>query len=487
MVEEIDKQRELDLAFLRRLKRQPPAGIAKVNVVHLVLLTLLLAPLLALEYYLTTQGGFVTGTCVTAVFFTAYVCSYVFSVKHHNETRLLLDRAKIERSLTSYQTPVESTHWIAAMLDFFWEDLIEEKIATNVYNVISEKIAANKPAFVSKMEIESCGFGSTPPSVQNFVVLGTDDKELKVVEFDVDFHGKDFRLIIKAVGSDDYMLLKNRSFSIKITALGFRFRARAYIHKSANLVFATAASKPTFYLFDTHMMGISPKAIPFFNFKDFVEKTFEKVLVEPKRQCIPLEEKILGPMPEPQSGTLSIKVKQIVDLLDMQNKNTSVQEGEDEDGKEVESIGRPIRPQIVVSTDLNTYKSAVKSVTRDEGRGTCAVGETFDVKVYFGKGTVEILVVDANNDFKRMGMCVLNFALSKGRCTTWWTDTTPTGLPMCAKFNEDGKPWELFLPLKGKIFTQRDDRPSLVDNHPFPHLSRSLRAALLYSKKVSFH
>ena len=178
---------------------------------------------------------------------------------------------------------------------------------------------------------------------------------MKVVEFDVDFHGKDFRLIIKAVGSDDYMLLKNRSFSIKITALGFRFRARAYIHKSANLVFATAASKPTFYLFDTHMMGISPKAIPFFNFKDFVEKTFEKVLVEPKRQCIPLEEKILGPMPEPQSGTLSIKVKQIVDLLDMQNKNTSVQEGEDEDGKEVESIGRPIRPQIVVSTDPNTY------------------------------------------------------------------------------------------------------------------------------------
>ena len=36
------------------------------------------------------------------------------------------------------------------------------------------------------------------------------------------------------------MLLRGRHFSIKITALGFKFRARLYIHKKANMMFVTA-------------------------------------------------------------------------------------------------------------------------------------------------------------------------------------------------------------------------------------------------------
>ena len=272
--------------------------------------------------------------------------------------------------------------------------MIEEKVASNVYKVLQDKINDKKPAFVSSMEIEACGFGSTPPHLNNFVVQGTSDPDLKVMELDVDFNGRDFRLVIKAQGSEDYLLLKNRHFSFKITALGLRLRARAYLHKKANMMFLTVVNKPDFYLFDPHMMGISPKAIPFFNMKEFLELRLEEALVEPKRIPLPLEEKILGSMPEPQKGLFQVKVVSCEDLpVTLAGANAN----------------KTIKPQVVVSTDLNTYKSHVMEGASPQ------VNETFHVEVDTGAGQVDLLVVDANNHNKRLGTASFNFRLARAQ------------------------------------------------------------------------
>ena len=378
-----------DKAFVAKLKKQKPAGLAKISFGKIFLVTLVLGPLMWLEHYLVGKGTF-----VTSIFLTVYICSHVFEVKAHNATSLMLHRAKIERALISNVTPVESTAWLAAFLNSFWEELIEEKVASNVYKVISDKISEKKPAFVSKMEIESLDFGSTPPNVNNFQVHGTDDPDLKVMEFDVDFNGEDFRLIIKAVGSDEYMLLRGRHFSIKITALGFKFRARLYIHKKANMMFVTAVTRPQFYLFDSHMAGLSPKAIPFFNVRDFLESGFEKALVEPKRLAMLMEEKVLGPLPsEPRGGKFTLRVHACEDLP-------------------ATSITSKTLPQVVVSTDLNTFKSKVLEGVDPE------VGESYEIDILGGNSNVEILVIDVNNNNKRMGTARFDLSVSRGNCTT---------------------------------------------------------------------
>lgn len=409
-----------DEALLRALKKESPSGTASVSLVKVFLVALGLAPLIYLEHYLVGKGTYFTG-----ILLTVYICAHVFDVKAQNATNALLYRAKIERALTGYSTPLESTLWLSAFLDSFWEELIEEKVATNVYQAISQKIAEKKPSFVSTMEIEACGFGSNPPSINNFVVLGTKDPNLKVLEFDVDFNGKDFRLIIKAVGADEYMLLRGRHFSIKITALGFKFRVRLYIHKTANMMFVTAVNRPSFYLFDSHMAGLSPKAIPFFNVKDFLETGFEKALVEPKRVALLMEEKVLGPLPvEPNGGKFKLRIHSCESLPVTSRKSKTL-------------------PQVVVSTDLNTFKSKILEGTDP------AVDESYEIEVDGGKSNVEILVIDVNNSNKRMGTASFDLAMTRGNCTTLWTETKD-GLPLCKKLEEEEENgWELDLPLKG--------------------------------------
>ncbi|QDZ18261.1 C2 domain-containing protein [Chloropicon primus] len=411
--------KEEDKAFVRRLKKQSTKN-ARVRYGKIFGVALLLAPLIWLEHYLVGQGTYFTG-----ILLTVYICSHVFDVKAQNARDDLLDRAKIERALTSYKTPNESTLWLGAFMDSFWEDLIEEKIATIVYDAISGIIAEKKPAFVSKMEIESCGFGSNPPNVNNFVVQGTDDPDLKVMEFDVDFNGKDFRLIIKAIGADEYMLLKGRHFSVKLTALGFKFRARLYIHKGTNMLFITAVNRPKFYLFDSHMAGISPKAIPFFNVKDFLESSFEKAIVEPKRVVLLMEEIILGRLPaEPHGGKLKLQVRSCESIP-------------------VSDAKYLMMPQIVVSTDLNTFRSKVLKGSDPD------VDESYDIEVNGAKGCVELLVIDVNNDNARIGTSRFDFAIARGNCTTIWTENV-AGLPMCKKLEEEEEEgWEADLPIKG--------------------------------------
>ena len=202
------------------------SGVARVLLLAVLLVALEIArPLVVAEFGDVAARACFFGACLA----TALVFLGLSSNTREADLERLLHRAKIERSITTFKTPVESTHWIASLFDAFWEDLIEEKAGSIVYNVLQNKINEKKPAFVSTMEVEAMGFGSTPPHLNNFVVQGTSDPNLKVLEFDLDFNGRDFRLVIKAQGSDEYLLLKNRHFSFKITALGIRFRVRVYV------------------------------------------------------------------------------------------------------------------------------------------------------------------------------------------------------------------------------------------------------------------
>ena len=77
------------------------------------------------------------------------------------------------------------------------------------------------------------------------------------------------------------------------------------------------------------------------------------------------------------------------------------------------------------------------------------MGESYEIDILGGNSNVEILVIDVNNNNKRMGTARFDLSVSRGNCTTLWTQNQ-AGLPMCKKLDqEDAKGWDVELPLQG--------------------------------------
>ena len=157
--------------------------------------------------------------------------------------RQLKRRLELERSFNTVETPKESAYWLNKFVKAYWQDALEPLLADVLYKRLSKMIQKARPSFVKQIDFDAFTLGTSPPRLDNFRILGrTGNVEpggagdsTKSLEFDVDFTATDFRWVLRAVGGDEYKIIKNANFTFSIVSLEIRLRIRLYLFDSSNI------------------------------------------------------------------------------------------------------------------------------------------------------------------------------------------------------------------------------------------------------------
>ena len=157
--------------------------------------------------------------------------------------RQLKRRLELERSFNTVETPKESAYWLNKFVKAYWQDALEPLLADVLYKRLSKMIQKARPSFVKQIDFDAFTLGTSPPRLDNFRILGrTGNVEpggvgdsAKSLEFDVDFTATDFRWVLRAVGGDEYKIIKNANFTFSIVSLEIRLRIRLYLFDSSNI------------------------------------------------------------------------------------------------------------------------------------------------------------------------------------------------------------------------------------------------------------
>ena len=155
--------------------------------------------------------------------------------------RQLKRRLELERSFNTVETP-RSAYWLNKFVSVL-AGCVGTLLADVLYKRLSKMIQKARPSFVKQIDFDAFTLGTSPLRLDNFRILGrTGNVEpggvgdsAKSLEFDVDFTATDFRWVLRAVGGDEYKIIKNANFTFSIVSLEIRLRIRLYLFDSSNI------------------------------------------------------------------------------------------------------------------------------------------------------------------------------------------------------------------------------------------------------------
>ena len=410
------------------------------------LLIILLSLLAVAEHLLILKGTF-----VCAVLITTYVVTHFLEKRREAHFKTTVRRAKLERNFSAACTPLESTQWINKSLSVYWGPILEKYIAGMAYASVDKAISSSKPSFLESIVVDSFTLGTRPPTVNNMQVVDTSLDDVFALEFEVDYNGEDFRFLLRAIGAEDSMLLKGRTFGFNITSFGMRAKARAYLHNTAPIVWICLTEPPSIYEFDVRALGIQPSAIPFFNIKKFLQATLASALVDPMRIALPLEP-ILYKMPKTVLGKVNCVLVSCQDLR-------------------ITHMERLPKAKVVFECGDSTFSAKTSKAGKDvdfgEPLGFASPGqpvspgrrrgERLALYVETDPAVVNVRILDANNKDEVIGTASLSVASTTTGGTIVWTNSEDD-LPVCRVMEpyDDEQDFELFpeaLNMKqGRVF-----------------------------------
>lgn len=268
----------------------------------------IICPIVCLDQYLGLDLLRFVGVLLAVLF-----AKFLLERKMDAITGQIEARIRSERLKHTPQTPLESSLWLNKFLLFHWTDTIEPFLSNMLNDTINLALKDAKPTFISHLTLDSFSIGSTPPAISSVQVWGTGHEEVHMVELDVDFNAEDFRLMLRAVANDEVKLINKMEFNVKVTALGLKVRLRIFMYERGDLLSLSAIKPPDIYAFSSHLLGISPSMIPFFDIRQVVENAVADVLVDPNRVDVPF---VLDYTLCPPVETASIRL-QIVSCMDL--------------------------------------------------------------------------------------------------------------------------------------------------------------------------
>ena len=363
--------------------------------------------------------------------------------KERNE-RDLERRLALERSFNTIESPVESAFWLNKMIRAYWEFVFEPFLANLLYKRLSKMINKAKPTFIKSIHFDSFALGTVPPRISNLHMLGTDfSQDVKLLEFDIDFKSDDFRWVLRAVGSDEYPIIKGVNFTFSIVALELRLRVRLYLFKNSNITLMSLISKPDVYTFEANLFGISPTAIPFFDIRKFIEGVISSALVEPKRVPISLSMKRV---PRATDSLIFFDIKRC---------------------SGIQVVDRTEKRKLQLRISIGSYKRR-SAVVEGDCVSNPVFNERFQARLNDLKVKIKIKVFDVDARHYKwtcIGEKEINMYCAEMDTATYWVKD-PNGVPMCKTLEKGHKGWEVTSPLESKQSVGGDLGSITIVLHP---------------------
>ena len=126
----------------------------------------------------------------------------------------------LERAFNTLETPKESAFWLNKFIRTYWEDSLEPLLADILYKQLNKKVQKARPSFIKSIHFDSFTLGTNPPRADNFRIHGSTSRDVQSLEFDVDFTADDFRWILRAIGSEEFRLIKGVNFKLSMQSRG---------------------------------------------------------------------------------------------------------------------------------------------------------------------------------------------------------------------------------------------------------------------------
>ena len=356
------------------------------------------------------------------LFASLLVLAWKLEKRKRDGERELQRRLDLERAFNTLETPKESAFWLNKFIRTYWEDSLEPLLADILYKQLNKKVQKARPSFIKSIHFDSFTLGTNPPRADNFRIHGSTSRDVQSLEFDVDFTADDFRWILRAIGSEEFRLIKGVNFTFSIVSLEIRLRIRLYLFKASNIALMSLISKPDIYTFHANLFGVSPRAIPFFDIRKFLESVISQAFVEPKRVPISLSMK---------------KVPQVADskiFFDVVRCTEMKVGRHDAEGQH----------KLQLRVTIGHFKRKTKVVEGDNP----VFNERFEARFDDKKLKIRIRVIDVtegegkDNKWECIGEKTIELICSQRETTTYWVKDK-NGLPLCRTLHNGDRGWQV--------------------------------------------